>query len=97
MIKSVEFNINFRYNEYEKPSSKSYMAPVIKEIEIIKYSENLLADDKVEFRVWINEKENNLSDAAIEQLTLFFMNKHNIKNYSDISLTIIGNEENNNV
>lgn len=97
MIKSVEFNINFRYNEYEKPSSKSYMAPVIKEIEIIKYSENLLADNKVEFRVWINEKENNLSDAAKEQLTLFFMNKHNIKNYSDISLTIIGNEENNNV
>jgi len=84
----------FRYNEYEKPSSKSYMAPVIKELEIIKYSETLEANsDKVIFKVWINGEKSELSEIAIEQLTLFLMNRHDVKNYSDITLILYDNEK----
>lgn len=79
----------FRYNEYEKPSSKSYMAPIIKEIEITKYSSTFLANSsKVIFTIWINGKKDSLSESAMEQLTLFLMNRHDIENYSDISIII---------
>ena len=88
-----KLGFKFRYNEYEKPSSKSYLAPIIKEIEITKYSSTLLANsNKVVFIIWINGKKEDLSDAALEQLTLFLMNEHDIENYSDISIII---EENN--
>lgn len=86
----------FRYNEYEKPSSKSYMAPVIKELEITKYSETLEANsDKVIFKVWIKGKKTDLSEVAIEQLTLFLMNRHDVKSYSDITLLLIEDEKDN--
>ncbi len=82
---------NFRYNEYEKPSSKSYLAPNIKEIEILKIDEEKTENGKVIFRVYIKEKDD-FSEIAKEQLTLHFMNTYKIKNYSDIILEIIKNE-----
>ena len=72
----------FRYNEYEKPSSKSYLAPNIKEIEIIKY-EISTEDRKTIFKIF-TEKNEELSEIALEQLTLHFMNLYNINSYSDI-------------
>ena len=60
----------FRYNEYEKPSSKSYMAPIIKELEIMNYyMETINNDDKV-FKVWVEGDKSDISEAAEEQLTL---------------------------
>ena len=86
----------FRYNEFEKPSSKSYMAPIIKELEITKYLVTLEANSsKVAFKVWIKGRKEDISEIAEEQLKLYLMNKHSIENYSDISLTIIGSEETN--
>lgn len=72
----------FRYNEYEKPSSKSYLAPNIKEVEIIKY-EISTEDGKTVFKIFTKKGEE-LSEIALEQLTLHFMNLYNINSYSDI-------------
>jgi len=82
-----ESGFNFRYNEYEKPSSKSYLAPNIKEIEIIKIDSEIREDKKVVFHVYIKEGDE-FSEIAKEQLTLLFMNLYKIKNYSDIILDI---------
>ena len=87
----------FRYNEYERPSSKSYMAPIIKELEITKYAETQVANSsKVVFKVWIKGKTKELSEVAKEQLILFLMNRHDVKNYSDITLLLFEEDEKDN-
>ena len=79
---------NFRYNEFEKPSSKSYMAPCIKDVDIEKYCRYSLDDDKTEYLVYCYSDQE-LSEIAQEQLKLFFINLDNISEYSKVILNII--------
>jgi hypothetical protein len=78
----------FKYNKYGKPSSKSYVAPKIEELEILSYWKT--KDDetgKTIFGIVVNEGVI-VTDNIKEQLTLFFMNKYGIKSYSSIVLDI---------
>lgn len=79
--------MKFRYNEFEKPSSKSYMAPQISEIEIKDISKTV-ENDKTVFDVYL-EGPNVLGEIGEEQLKLFLINSYaRRKNYSDVILRI---------
>ena len=79
--------MKFRYNEFEKPSSKSYMAPQIREIEIKDISKTV-ENDKTVFDVYL-EGANVLGEIGEEQLELFLINSYaRRKSYSDVILRI---------
>lgn len=79
--------MKFRYNEFEKPSSKSYMAPQIREIEIKDISKTV-ENDKTVFDVYL-EGANVLGEIGEEQLKLFLINSYaRRKSYSDVILRI---------
>lgn len=83
----------FRYNEYEKPSSKSYMPLNIKEVDIVRY-ETTTRDGKSVFKIFTNGNIK-LSEIAIEQLTLHFMNLYGLDLYSDVVLEVYENNNKN--
>jgi len=83
----------FKYNEYEKPSSKSYMPLNIKEVDIVRY-ETTTKDGKSVFKIFTNGNIK-LSEIAIEQLTLHFMNLYGLELYSDVVLEIYENNNEN--
>ncbi len=83
----------FKYNKYGKPSSKSYSAPKIENLEIINYWKTKDEDTgKTIFGIVLGEGVI-VTDIIREQLTLFFMNKYGIKSYSSIVLDIKNEEE----
>lgn len=82
----------FKYNKYGKPSSKSYMAPKIEELEILSYEKNKDEEiGKTVFEVVVKEGVE-VTELIKEQLTLFFMNKYGIRTYCSVILNI-KNEE----
>ena len=79
----------FKYNKYGKPSSKSYMAPKIEELEILKYEKTKDEEaGKTVFEVTL-KKDIEFTDIIKEQLILFFMNKYGIKTYSSVVINVI--------
>lgn len=81
-------DFNFMYNEFEKPSSKSYMSPCIKEVHVISYKRFQLDDNKTEYEVLLDTTEH-LSEIAQEQLKLFLINLDEISDYSKVNLNLL--------
>lgn len=82
--------MKFRYNKFEKPSSKSYMAPQIREIEIRDIKKTTDENGNTVFDVYTEKGGmEKLGEIGLEQLKLFLINTYaRRKKYSEITLTI---------
>lgn len=82
--------MKFKYNAYEKPSSKSYMAPQIMEIEIGDIKKTTDENGSTVFDVYTEKGGiKKLGEVGLEQLKLFLINTYaRRKKYSEVILNI---------